>query len=698
MKERIKELFKYHILYYFLLSSGVYFITECFSRRSLFKTIGYLFTHPVIFLLNVIIVLWTYSLVLLVKRKKFATIFISALWLIIGIVDFVLRSFRVTPFNASDITLIESAVDMAFVYMSWWQIALIVIAVLLFLSIIIYLFIKLPKSTVKIKYLVALATVVVTFFAVNGLASGAVYIKLVPSKFGNLTEAYAEYGISYCFANSLLNMGISKPDNYSEEVVNGIVKDDIIPKETLSSDLLISVPESDSSQEGLNDKNEVIVEANEQTPNIIFLQLESFFDVNRIKGISFSQDPIPNFHSLQESYISGYLNVPSIGAGTANTEFELITGMNLDFFGAGEYPYNTVLKSTVCESIAYNLKDIGYTAAAIHNNDGSFYNRNEVFSQLGFDKFIPMEYMKNYDVTSLGWIKDSVLVEEIYRTLNSTEGVDYIYTISVQGHGAYPTEDVLGENKVITVSGSESEEEKNSYEYYINQLYEMDLFIKRLTDLLASYDEKTVLVLYGDHLPSLGLTEEDLTNQNLFQTEYIIWSNYGVEGDARELEAYQLSAYVLEILNIHRGTMMCYHQNYFDNSDTATDETEQNYLDEMEILEYDILYGDHSVYDGTIPYKATDLKFGNYDIYIEDIWIKDNFMYVLGGEFNEFSQIFINDKPVDTEFVSYNVLYAPDADLDIYDTYEVEVYQVGEDKTKLGGSGKVILKELKPID
>ncbi len=699
MKDKLKELFKNHILYYFLLSTAVYLITECFSRRSLFRGIGYLFTHPVIFLLNVIIVLWTYSLVMLTRRKMFTTILISALWLVVGIVDFVLRSYRVTPFNASDLTLIKSAVDIAFVYMDWWLIALIIIGIVAFISSIIYLFIKLPKSEGNVKFLVSLATVVVTFFAVNGLASGAVHIKLVPAKFGNLSEAYADYGIAYCFSNSLLNIGISKPDNYSEEVVNGIVNEDILPKETLSSDLIINVPETEGTSENnaSSDDNKVVVEASDKTPNVIFLQLESFFDVTRIKDISFSQDPIPNFRSMKDNYISGFLSVPSVGAGTANTEFELITGMNLDFFGAGEYPYNTVLKSTVCESIAFDLKEIGYSAAAIHNNDGSFYNRNEVFSQLGFDKFIPMEYMKNYNVTPLGWLKDSILVEEIYRTLNATENVDYIYTISVQGHGAYPTEDILGDEKIITVSGFETEEEKNSFEYYVNQLYEMDLFIKRLTDILASYDEKTVLVLYGDHLPSLGLTEEDLTNKDLFQTEYIIWSNFEIEGQARDLEAYQLSSYVLDLLDIHVGTMVCYHQNYLDNSE-MTAEVEQNYLDEMEILEYDILYGDQEVYNGMTPYKATELNFGNYDIYIEDIWIKDEFMYVLGGRFNEFSKIFIDDKLIDTEFLSDNVLYAPDADLDIDDVYEVEVYQVGEDRTKLGGSGKVIVKELKLSD
>lgn len=691
MKEKIKKIFKHYLLRYFLLAFVVYLITECFCRRSVFGGFVYLFTHPVIFLLNVIIVFWSYSLVLLTRRKKFMTALVSILWLAIGVVDFILRCYRVTPFNASDFTLIKSALSVALVYMSWWQLGLIIAGIVLLIAAVIVMFVKLPESENKPKYLIALLIVVVNFFAVNGLASVAVDINMLPSKFGNLTEAYADYGIAYCFSNSLLHMGISKPDTYSEEVVSDIVENDILPQETLSSDLVNTTQanetESESSSEAADDNEKASVKADSKTPNIIFLQLESFFDVERLTDVSFSEDPIPYFHRLQDECISGYLSVPSVGAGTANTEFEIMTGMNLDFFGAGEYPYNTVLKTTVCESIAFDLKDVGYTASAIHNNDGSFYGRNEVFSQLGYDKFIPIEYMDGYELTPLGWAKDSILPDEIIKTLNASEGADYIYTISVQGHGAYPTEDMLGDEKKITVSGIEEEADRNAMEYYVNQINQMDSVIGNLIDLMTIYDEETVIVMYGDHLPSLGITDERLSDSNTFQTEYIIWSNFGLEGEGKNLEAYQLSAYLLDLLDIHVGTMVCYHQNYFSEYGEieADDEELQVYLDDMEILEYDILYGEQTVYEDREPYEASDLKFGNYDIVIDDIWTAEDSVYVLGGEFNEYSKIFINDKPAETEFISKNVIYAPELELD-EETYEIKVMQVCEDRTVLGGS------------
>ena len=96
-----------------------------------------------------------------------------------------------------------------------------------------------------------------------------------------------------------------------------------------------------------------------------------------------------------------------------------------------------------------------------------------------------------------------------------------MYTISVQGHGAYPDEQIL-EDPEITVFGAPTEEENNKWEYYVNEIHEMDNFVKDLTDKLADYPEDVVLVMYGDHLPTMGLTVEDLDNKYLFQTEYVM--------------------------------------------------------------------------------------------------------------------------------------------------------------------------------
>ena len=153
-------------------------------------------------------------------------------------------------------------------------------------------------------------------------------------------------------------------------------------------------------------------------PNIIMLQLESFFDPTLWRNNPVQGDPIPIFHFLERSFPSGYLSVPSVGAGTANTEFECISAMNLDFFGPGEYPYKTILQKTACESMAFDIKNLGYRAHAVHNNEATFYDRHKVFAQLGFDTFTPIEYMYDTERNPTRWCKDKVLVGEIEKVLD----------------------------------------------------------------------------------------------------------------------------------------------------------------------------------------------------------------------------------------------------------------------------------------
>lgn len=213
-----------------------------------------------------------------------------------------------------------------------------------------------------------------------------------------------------------------------------------------------------------------------------------------------------------KEYTSGYYKVPSVGAGTANTEFESITGMSLHYFGPGEYPYKSILKETTHESAPYVLKNLGYSTHAVHNNEANFYGRRSIFPNLGFDTFTSAEYMsEEEDKNPLGWTKDEVLTDEIIKCLDSTEESDYIYTISTQGHGAYPEEQLIDDPE-ITVSGAETEAQNNQWEYYCNEIHEMDNFVKELTDALADYPEDVILVMYGDHLPTMGLTVEDLKN------------------------------------------------------------------------------------------------------------------------------------------------------------------------------------------
>ena len=448
-----------------------------------------------------------------------------------------------------------------------------------------------------------------------------------------------------------MDKGVSKPSGYSENQIKSIFEDG-----ELGDDNIYTPGEDDNTDV-------------KSKPNILFLQLESFIDPTLVEGLEYSKDPIPNYRQLMKEYSSGYLTVPAVGAGTANVEFEVMTGISVKFFGPGEYPYKEILRKTTCETTPNDLKTLGYSSHAIHNHRGVFYGRNKVFSNMGFDTFTSLEYMNNVMKTPKNWAKDSILTEQIMDALESTDGSDYIYTISVQGHGKYPTEQVI-EDPAVTVTKAESEEQKWTYEYYANQVYEMDLFVKELTDTLANYDEDVILVMYGDHLPALDMTEDMMKNGSLYQTQYIIWNNFGMEKEDQDLYAYNLTSEVLDRLGISVGMINKYQQSHKDDND---------YLSGLESLSYDMLYGKQYIYGGKNPYKATNLKMGVKDIKIDEIVkIGENY-YIKGQNFTEYSKVSLDGEILSTVYLGPTIL-ALKEEVDPEDVSKMKISQVEKNK------------------
>lgn len=687
-----------------LLALALNIFVEIMSRRSVLKAIAYLFTKPHVFVYNTIIILVTLSIALFFKRRWFVYYLVSLGWVAIGVTDFILLRFRTTPFTAVDITLMKSATQIWQYYLKWFHLVLIAIGLALTVFSCVIVWRKAKRYDTRLPLLKITVFFAVTLISSTLLTKLGLRTNVLAANFGNLANAYHQYGLPYCFVNSVINTGINKPNIYTTDVVNTIVEgveqgkvvssSDILPtEEPVPSETPSPTPTLTPTPPIDNSASTSDTVASKGTPNIIFLQLESFFDPTHIKGVTFTEDPIPNYRALKEKFSSGYLSVPSVGAGTANTEFEVITGMNLDFFGPGEYPYKTILQKTSCESIAYNLKSLGYTTHAIHNNVATFYDRFSVFSQLGFDTFTSIEYMQDIERNPNNWAKDKVLTPEILQILNTTKNQDLIYGISVQGHGSYPDSELM-ENPRIDLTLGEGLSDSLYYPllYYSNQIKEMDEFIGELIEALSNRKEETILVMYGDHLPGFQLEETDLTNGSLFQTEYIVWDNFGMTKQNEDLEAYQLSAHVLDLLDIHNGLITKLHQ---------TQKDSDIYLDELKVLEYDMLYGDLDCFNGVNPYTKTELKMGTVPIKISEAHfvpappegesVEDDSAKVIvtGSNFTPFSKILVNDKIYDTKFINRSMLSAPINELKSGDV--ITVIQSGNDNVPLSSTEPYVI-------
>ena len=625
------------LLLHALCSALGYFLIEMISRRSFSAAWTYMTTKPLVFAYNAALIFTTSLIVYLFRRRCFWRVLISILWLLLGIINGVILSNRVTPFTGPDLHLLTDGMAVLNKYLPAWGVVLALILLGLFALLLLILLIKAPKYKRKVKFRYDLLLVVVGAALFAGATQLALEKRVLSNYFGNIAFAYEDYGYPYCLAVTIFDTGISCPRDYSEQEITRIEK----------------------TEDNLPATNE------DSKPNIIFVQLESFFDPTLVEYLNISEDPIPNFRKLMKEYTSGYYKVPAVGAGTANTEFESITGMSLHYFGPGEYPYKSILKETTCESAPYVLKNLGYSTHAVHNNEANFYGRRSIFPNLGFDTFTSAEYMsEEEDKNPLGWTKDEVLTDEIIKCLDSTEESDYIYTISTQGHGAYPEEQLIDDPE-ITVSGAETEAQNNQWEYYCNEIHEMDNFVKELTDALADYPEDVILVMYGDHLPTMGLTVEDLKNKYLFQTQYVMWDNFGLEKKDENLAAYQMAAEVMDRAGIHEGTIFRYHQ--------ARRNT-RNYQVDLETLQYDVLYGKKYSYDGESPFQRTKMRMGLYDVTLdsmEEISTVDHTYRLKGTNFTPSSQVKLNGEWYDTVYVNSTTLMISGTEINDFDRVSV---------------------------
>ena len=600
---------------------------EVFARITTSPIAGFIFVfkHPVIFAYNALIIFATLCLSLLFKRRKFAMTILNIFWAVLGIANGVILLKRMTPFTLYDLQNLGDGATLVKTYFAKWQITLATALIVAGVLLIALAFVRSAKWK-NINYKKSITVICAAIFVAIASTYGLIEAKVLSTFFGNLNYAYRDYGFCYCFINTSLNKGIKRPDNYSNQLITGILE-----KHTKRG--------TDTELKKTNDSKD--------HPNIIVLQMESFTTADSYKNVSVDKDPTPIFNKLKKEYSSGSFKVPACGAGTSNTEFEVLTGISAKFFGPGEYPYKGKLRKKTLENMAYVTKSHGYLNSALHNHRALFYNRNEVYANLGFDSFTSVEYMNEIEKTPKNWCKDKVLISDVMEIMKSSKSSDFMHIVSVQGHGKYPEEQVF-KNPYTTVT-ADNESTKWKYEYYFNEMHEMDTFIGDLIKEINKADEPTIMIIYGDHIPALDVKEENYENGDLYQTDYVIWDNIGLEKQDMDITSYQAGAILLEKAGLaHEGVIFDYQQ--------TTDKDSKGYLRNLKALSYDILYGDYYAFGGINPYKRTNMTMGHKKIKIEDVVKIGTKYYIRGQNFTESSKVSLNGKVLKTVYLTPELL------------------------------------------
>lgn len=351
--------------------------------------------------------------------------------------------------------------------------------------------------------------------------------------FWNLTSSYEKYGYflaTYIYENY---QNVEKPEGYSAEAVEQLMTE-LIQEQT---------------------------EKSGQLPNIIAIMNESFTDFASVGGIQTSKPLLPFIDSLQENTVKGNLYVPVFGGGTANTEFEFLTGSTMQFLPTGSTPYQAYVKREL-PSLASYLKQYGYETLACHFASGSNWNRDQVYPLLGFDTFLT-----DTDVGELeeihGYPSDQADYEEVCRQYEAwkdsgTSEHFFCFNVTIQNHGGYLS-GYRSEDAPQYTGGQTSDD----VEEYLSLLRESDRAFKQLVNYFEQEEEPTVILMFGDHWPRLNNafinsmanqadTENELEkNQNKYVTPFVIWANYNIEETQIEkLSANYLAAELLQVAGV----------------------------------------------------------------------------------------------------------------------------------------------------
>ena len=482
----------------------------------------------------------------------------SCLAFIINYVDVCVFAARLTHIRVSDFSAADQAMRVASNYrfvwtaVQWKQIFLIVALVVLFVAISKLEHLKPYPCQTRI----AGASILLLLILI--LVEGTLFHLLpIPYRFSGFdaNKNVNEAGLVGYWYSQVVKRKAEKPEGYSSEKANAAI-------ETYADDLF----------------------AEDFEPvNIVVIMNESLTDYTLVGDIKF-EDPLPYIHSMVESgqMFEGKLAASVLGGGTCNTEYEFLTGHSLMFLPDGVYAFMTYVTGE-SESIAREIKPLGYKTSFFHPYYSQEWNREAVYSFFGFDSFAAGDTLeggfKNKD--SVGNITQSLFKKRKEETYIFGEGLEYarslisdsqaykllldmlslydsvsndfMFCVTIQNHGGYEYE---GDNFVSTeyVKGDENsqytlEEYSGNYSsrpeevnQYLTLSNMSDSAFRELVETLSEVDEKTIVVMFGDHQPGISVCDYIEYDENVHLSvdeethvvPYLVWANYDMDFDFPE--------------------------------------------------------------------------------------------------------------------------------------------------------------------
>lgn len=560
----------------FLSPVAMFFLAEDLNGNSAFSKITPAYLLNYVYYLLIYLVLFA-----LINRLRVSMLISNTIIYAVAIINYFKLLFRGEPLQPWDFFAAKTALNVSSSYSL--SLSVVLIETFLFFLLMNLVSWKVNYSFPRLRRRIATGVLsaalsVLMVFSLFGTDRYAIAAFNFMQKIGivnnvwNQTSNYAKNGLVLALTMNAQYMNVDVPEGYSAEAVADIktqIESGSPADELASTALSLAATPADpaaptpAATPTPATADTPVSELTQETvtkPNIIAIMCESYADLSCIADFTTNMEVTPNYDSLSDNAIKGTLYVSTYGGGTANSEFEFLTGNSMAFLPNGSIPYQQYIENTT-GSLARILKSDGYETVAVHPYQASGWNRTAVYQQFGFDQFLSMEdfaapsYMR-------GYISDQCSYEKLIELYeNKPEGQPiFLFNVTMQNHGGYSNtyanfnEDV----KLTDYAGQFPETEQ-----YLSLIRQSDIALQNLISYFAAADEPTVICFFGDHLPNLkndfyetilGKKLEDLSSEEmlkLYQTPFLIWANYDIgEQEIDHISANYLSTLLLQTANI----------------------------------------------------------------------------------------------------------------------------------------------------
>lgn len=457
---------------------------------SVLAMLGKMLRQPLILFLNWLpIALLTAAFAFAFRNVFFSSALVGLIVGAMSLINRVKLTIRGEPFVPRDISLIKEAADAAGSYdmtLPWFQIGCLVVMTAVFIVLGVLLPLKksedAPKKRGALVRVMGFVLCLAVLVGAVGLvySSTDLYNSFETTEPYNLSSVNNELGFVYYFCYHFSTYKIEKPEGFD--------RDEAASWET--------------GYESAPDAADV---------NVVFVMNEAFSDILNEDVFVFpeGENPMEVYNTLAEgeNAWAGHIVVPYFAGGTADTEFDVASGMQTNLLNPAA-PSLTAFRTVNrdLDSIFRVFGADGYTSCFMHPGQSWFYNRENVYDWFGADESF---FVEDFDAEYKGsWVTDESVLRELvsrFEEKSAGGGLDFTYAVTIQNHMSY-TAEKYGDYVCpeVETTAELSPEIQTAVNVYAEGIRDANAMLEDLTEFYSEQSEPVLLVFFGDHLPYLG--------------------------------------------------------------------------------------------------------------------------------------------------------------------------------------------------